>query len=181
MNIQTAEHAGTEVRRQYAAIRAGVQDGTPIAVLHIGADHTTVATGSGVEPDAVLVLAIGTRKTAVRYFRHDAPTADELENAITAVEDALMPLRAKNPVGWVLYTMDVGIREVAHAAGLPDQPNLKLHRDAVEQTFSRLAEVSHGRPASHGALPPGAAFPVTLLVLREFMHHVGFVTINVSC
>jgi hypothetical protein len=143
-------------------------------VLHIGAEGTAVAIGSGAEPVAVLALGVGSRKTAVRHFLHESPTADELENAITAVEDALMPVRAQIPAGSVLQSMDAGIREIAYAAGLPHQPKLKLHRDTVEQTFSRMVEVAHGRPASHDALPPGADFAARLLILREFMHHMGF-------
>lgn len=179
MNIQTGEHAETEARRQYAAFRATYTDSRPIAVLHIGADCTAVACGGGAQPDTVLVMEIGARKTAVRHFRHDSPTADELENAITAIEDALMPARVEIPAGSTLKSMDAGIREIAHAAGLPHQPKLKLHRDSVEQTFRRLADVANGRPASHDPLPPGAAFAARLLILREFMQHMGFEEIAV--
>lgn len=174
MNIQTAEHAEAEARRQYAAIRATLPDSRPIAVLHIGEDRSAVACGGSAQPDTVLVLEIGTRKTAVRHFRHDAPTADELENAITAIEDALMPVRAQIPDGSTLKSMDAGIRDIAHAAGLPHQPKLKVHRDSVEQTFRRMADVAHGRPAAHDPLPQGTAFAARLLILREFMHHMGF-------
>lgn len=179
MNIQTAEHAETEARRQYAAIRATYTDSRSIAALHIGADCTAVALGSGAQPEAVLIVEIGFRKTAVRHFRHDAPTADEIENAITAVEDALMPVRTRIPAGSTLKSMDAGIREIAYAAGLPHQPKLNLHRDSVEQAFNRMAEVAHGRPAGHDPLPPGAGFAARLLILREFMHHVGFEEIAV--
>lgn len=179
MSIHPAEHAETETRRQYAAIRATLPASTPIAVLHIGEDRTAVACGGGTQPDTVLVLEIGARKTAVRHFRHDAPTADELENAITAIEDALMPVRAQIPNGSTLKSMDAGIREIAHAAGLSHQPKLKLHRDSVEQAFRRLADLAHGRPASHDPLPPGAAFSARLLILREFMQHMEFEEISV--
>lgn len=148
-------------------------------MLHIGEDATAVACGDGAQPDAVLRLEIGTRKTAVRHFRHDTPTADELENAITSVEDALMPARAQFPAGALLHTMDAGIREIAHAAGLPHQPKLKLHRDSVEQTFNRMAEVAHGRPAAHDPLPPGTGFAARLLILRELMQHLDFEEIAV--
>lgn len=179
MTNQSAEQAEAEARRQYAAIRATRPDSRPIAVLHVGADCTAVACGGGTQPDTVLVLEIGARKTAVRHFRHDIPTADELENAITTVEDALMPARVRFPDGALLHSMDAGIREIAHAAGLPHQPKLKLHRDSVEQTFNRMAEVAHGRPAGHDPLPPGSGFAARLLILRELMHHLGFEEIAV--
>ena len=179
MSIQPAEHAEAEARRQYAAIRATLPDSRPIAVLHIGADCTAVACGGGAQPDTVLVLEIGARKIAVRHLRHDVPTADELENAITAMEDALMPVGVEIPRGSTLKSMEAGIREIAYAAGLPHQPKLKLHRNSVEQTFRRLTDVAHGRPASHDPLPPGAAFAARLLILREFMQHLEFEEISI--
>ena len=43
-------------------------------VLHIGEEQTAVAAGSSAEPDVVMVLAIGSQKTAADFFRHTPPT-----------------------------------------------------------------------------------------------------------
>lgn len=64
----------TEIRRRYSAVGSGIPDGVPIALLHIGADQTTITTGSGTEPGATLTLAIGSQKTANYFLNHVPPT-----------------------------------------------------------------------------------------------------------
>jgi hypothetical protein len=49
----------------------------------------------------------------------------------------------------------------------------------MERTFDRLAQVSLGRPASSEGLPASNSFSATLLILREFMHHLQFAGITV--
>jgi exopolyphosphatase/pppGpp-phosphohydrolase len=169
----------SEIRRRYAALRAGLPDGKPITLLHIGAEQTVVASGSGAEPEAILTLAIGARKTAADYFKHNPPTPGELENTILAVEDEVVRAQTMNANGSRLFTMDVTIREIALLAGVPDRPELILSLEAMERTFERLAAVTLGRPASHEGIPNSAAFAATLLILREFMHHLKFSAISI--
>lgn len=169
-----------EIRLRYSAIRSGVADGVPTTVLHIGAEQTAVASGGGVEPAATLVLAIGSRKTAADYFKHDPPTPGEMENAIMTVEDEVSRARQMTAAGSALFTADAAVREIAHVAGVADQPELILTREAMERTFERLAAVTLGRPASGEEIPAGAAFAATLLILREFMHHLQFSSITVT-
>ncbi|MEX0960298.1 MAG: hypothetical protein WDZ63_13530 [Burkholderiales bacterium] len=168
-----------EIRRRYAATRTAVPDETAVMVLHVGKGQSAVATGTHARPAAVLTLGIGSRSTSAAHFHHDPPTPLELENAIAAVEDALLPVRDTVSEDCALLTTDAGIRAIALAAGLPDQPEITLTREAIEETFNRLAAVSFGRPAAHEGLPAGGAFAATLLILREFMHHAGFATIAV--
>jgi len=73
----------------------------------------------------------------------------------------------------------VAIREIALLAGLVDQPLLKLGIAEVETTFDRLVYVLQGRPASSEGLPESPEFAATLLILREFMHHLKFSSITV--
>lgn len=170
----------TEIRLRYSAIRSGVPDGVPITVLHIGAEQTAVATGRSVEPDATLALAIGSRKTAADHFKHAPPTPGEVENAIMMVEDAIARARMIIAGGSTLFTTDTSIRQIALVAGVTDQPELNLARDAVERTFERLTAVTLGRPVSREGIPASAAFAATLLILREFMHHLDFLLITVK-
>jgi exopolyphosphatase/pppGpp-phosphohydrolase len=164
---------------QYGAIRLGMPDGTPITVLHIGDQQTLVATGTAAEPDAVFKLPVGSGKTAAEYFHHDPPTPKEMENAIVAVEDGVAGARTMIPDGTGLFTTDEAIRRIALISGIPDGAELVLTRDAMEQTFGRLAEVILGRPNSREEIPAGVTFAATLLILREFMHHMQFLTITV--
>lgn len=72
----------TETHQHYRAVRQGLPAGTPITMLHIGEQETVVATGAGAEPEKVLLLAIGSQRTAADFFLHTPPTPGEIENAI---------------------------------------------------------------------------------------------------
>lgn len=180
MNVQPSPDIEYEVRMRYRAMRAAVPDGTSITVLHIGAERTGVATGRGAEPDATLALGIGSQKTSRDHFKHAPPTAVELENAIAAVEDEVARARAMIASGSVLYTTDAAVGEIALMAGVSDGAESTLALDGVEQTFQRLAAVTLGRPALREGLPTSAAFAATLLILREFMHHMRFLSITIK-
>lgn len=165
---------------QYGAIRLGIPDGTPITVLHIGEQQTAVATGTEVKSGTVIMLSIGSRKTAAEFFHHDPPTPGEVENAIVAVEDEMARARTIITGGSALFTADDAIRKIALIAGVSNQSELILTRDAMEQTFERLTAVMLGRPASREGIPTNVTFAATLLILREFMHHLQFLSITVK-
>jgi exopolyphosphatase/pppGpp-phosphohydrolase len=170
----------SEIRSRYAATRAGVPDGLPITVIHIGAAQTAVASGAGTEPATIMMLAIGSQKTSSEYFKHNPPTAGELENAIMVVEDEVTRARTMTACDSTLFTFDAAILEVALNSGVSNSLNLIVTRDAIERTFDRFAQVTLGSSASHQGIPASTAFAATLLILREFMHHLQFSSINVK-
>jgi exopolyphosphatase/pppGpp-phosphohydrolase len=169
----------TAIRLMYSNIRSGVANGAAITVLHIGEEQTAVASGNGAEP-ALITLALGSRRTATDHFKHLPPTAIEMENAIQAVEDEVARVRPMIVRGSTLFTADAVIRDIARRAGVADGAEHTLSLDAMERTFNRLAAVTLGTPASQEGNPSSAAFAATLLILREFMHHLQFSSIIVS-
>jgi len=168
------------IHAQYAAIRAGLADGVPAALLHIGAEQTVILSGNGVEPATLLVLEIGAEKTANDFFRREPPTPGEIENAITQVEDEVTRARPVIARGAILFSTDTGIREIAQLAGLPEQAEVVLSLDVMERTFDRLAALSQGQPASQAGIPTSKVFAARLLILREFMHHLQFESITLK-
>lgn len=164
------------IQQRYRASRLGLPAGTPITLLHIGAQHTAVATGAGTEPEKILLLAIGSQKTAAEFFRHTPPTPGEIESAIQQVEDEITRAREMVAGYPMLLTPDETIHEIARIAG----SHASVPVDAVEQVFSLLASHSLGRPAASAGIPDSPAFAATLLILREFMHHLKFTSINVT-
>jgi exopolyphosphatase/pppGpp-phosphohydrolase len=163
-----------DIQVQYKATRLGVSKGMPVSVLHIGKEQTTVAYGTDAEPEAVLVLSIGSNRTAVDFFKHTPPTPGEMETAIMVVEDEVTragKLLTGHPT---LFTRDASIRQLALIAGVSDQPEMVLSLEAVERTFDLLASLVLGRPASIAGIPTHPEFAATLLILREFMHHLKF-------
>lgn len=150
----------------------------PRTSLQIGAEQTLVSVQSADAPPARLVLAVGAARTARDFFQHTPPTPAEVENAIQAVEDEVMRARALVPPATALHSDDPAIRQLALGAGLPPSAPLQLSLEAVERQFDLLAALVQGRPATLAGIPTDAGFAATLLILREFMHHLQFSAIR---
>lgn len=169
-----------EIDLLYSAVRRSLKTEEPVTVLHIGSTHTSVAVGTGAEPSSVLVLPIGYEKTGSDFFHHTPPTPEEVENAINLVEDEVTRVAKVTGPGSTLHTADASIREIARLAGVSDQPVMTLSRDEMERFFSRFAAVSMGRPAAMEKIPVDPSSAARLLILREFMHHLGCESISVG-
>ena len=162
----------------YGTLHSRLPGGTPITVLHIGVEHTVVATGSGPEPQSVLVLAVGVHKTAADFFHHTPPTPGEIENAIMVVEDEVNRARHQVVGHPTLLSTDPALHALADFAGAAPADTVDLSIDAVERLFDLLAALSQGRPASIAGIPSDTHFAARLLILREFMHHLHFASIR---
>ncbi len=169
-------HSEEEISQQaYAAARLSAGPGPCIVALHIGAEQTAIAVGRGALPDMVTLLPMGAERTAREQFRSAPPTPLAMENAIQVVEDGVMPLRPLIPLDALLFSADVGLREIALLSGLA--PDATLQLEAMERSFNRLVAVVEGLPDAQ--LPASNAFAARLLILREFMHHLQFAHIVV--
>ncbi len=169
-----------EVRNRYSSIRLDTPSGHPVTVLHIGAEQAWIATGIGSEPPVMLELAIGSSKTASEHFKHTPPTPAELENAIQATEDEITRARTMTVGNSTVFTADELVREIALVAGLSGQSELLLSRDAVERMFERLAALALGQLSAQDCFPRSNAFAASVIILRELMHHLQFLTITVK-
>jgi exopolyphosphatase/pppGpp-phosphohydrolase len=143
--------------------------------LHLGAEQCSVSWRDAGGPGEWL-LQIGSLRTAREHFHHVPPSALELEDAIQAVEDAIMPLWQALPRGGSLYCSDGLLREMAVLSGSATATQLSL--DEVEHLFGRMTAISLGRPASQDVLRGGGDLAAALLILREFMHHLKFDAIH---
>lgn len=162
----------------YRAMRALVPSTEVWVTLHIGAEQTVVAVGREADPATLLTLAIGADLTARHHFHHTPPNPLELENAIVTVEDEVARARAAIPAGARLGSMDAALREIARLSGIHPADRMCLPLESLERTFERLAQVSLGQPVLSGGLPASQHFAATLLILREFMHHLQFAEIT---
>ena len=79
-----------------------------------------------------------------------------------------------------LFTTDAVIRDIVRLNGFADDVEQTLTLDATERIFERLAAEVFGKPTSYVGLPASPAFTATLLILREFMHHLRFSSITVK-
>lgn len=150
-------------------------EGSSTVFLHIGKEATQVTVDGVLHP-----LALGSTLISLGYFRHQPPTPDEMETAIMVVEDEVTRLRHDITPHARLHSEDNAIRAIARLAGIAEDEEMHLSLDAVERTFDRLALVINGRPATFEGFPDDNDFAATLLILREFMHHLQFAEIVVK-
>ncbi len=166
-----------DIRRLYRSVRQHCPPESRVTVLQIGELQTAVVFGSGAEPDKALLLAIGSRKTAAEFFLHVPPAPGEIENAIQQVEDEITRARAISAGYPELVSADTCIHEISGIGA--HRSAVLISVDAVERAFALLASHSLGRPASIAGIPAEPGFAASLLILREFMHHLGYATIRV--
>jgi hypothetical protein len=102
-----------------------------------------------------------------------------MENAMQVVENVVMPLRADIPRAALLFSTDATLREIALLAGAEKTESVRLILDAMERLYNRLSAVVEGSPVAHQGLPESNSFAATLLILREFLHHLQFAQIEV--
>ena len=137
--------------------------------LRLEAQRTTLAADSASE----VMLAVGVRGIADRFFRHDPPTPFEMEQAIDMVEDALTSSRLQHAERGELTTDDPLLQAWVTAGSLQGD-GARLTRDEVEAIFQRLAAASLGHPRALAGLPTGRDAAAAVLILRECMHHLGY-------
>jgi len=140
--------------------------------LAFDADVTTLATKDG----GAVTLGPSPEALAVACFRHDPPTARELEHAIDIVEDALMAAKPARRSGAALTTLEPALRLLPglHAIGSA------LSRDAIEELFQQLASIASGLPIPSAAVLAGHEVAAALLITRECMHHLDFKWVRVE-
>lgn len=165
--------APAPAREAFAAAITQAPPGTLLAVLHLGAQRSSLAVGNDAAAPALHEFALGLQSLAADHLRHVPPTPLELEEAIATVEDAVMPLHRLLPPGATLVAALPSLIPLLDA-GAGATPTLQHDITAVERAFDRLAAVSLGRPLSHDPAMADPAVAAALLVLREVMHHLGF-------
>ena len=167
------------LKQSYAAARLYTGVHGCVVVLHIGAEQSGIAVGSGPDADLVKLLPLGSERTAREHFKTTPPTPLAMEYAIQVVEDVVMPLRLKIPREALLFSTDAALCQIARLAGAEQTEPMRLTLDTMERLFNRLSAVVEGSPSVHQGLPQSNSFAATLLIVREFMHHLQFAQIEV--
>lgn len=171
---ETALHAA------WADVRQHVPQPQAIVVLRLGDDRSMLAWGTGVKPEQVSPLPLGLLGLAHRLLPAERLSALAIESTMAEVEDIVMPWHGQLPASAQLFTDDAAMAELARWAGMPDADrSWSLTTEAVEHLFNRWVALAQGRPASQDELPTTGRFSATLLVLREWLHHLGFVGITI--
>jgi len=165
--------------QSYAVARQHVGVGAELVVLYLESEFLGLAFGPTEAAPTLLWRPLGPGRVAADHFKTSPPTPLAMENAIAAVEDAVMPLRPLLPRGARLLSTEATLRQIAALSGVAPARSMRLSLEAMEATFNRLVSVVEGTPAARMGLPERPVFAATLLVLREFMHHLHFDTLEV--
>jgi hypothetical protein len=153
--------------------------GVQATLLQVGDERTGVVTGNDAAPEAGLMLEIGSRRVAREHLHHLSPTEGELEHAIATIEDEVAraaPILSKRSA---LFTTDEIIRQIATTAGVPAGAVMNLRLELVERVFGQFIADALGHSPRFKGLLRDRESAATLLILREFMHHLQFASINV--
>ncbi|AYD43829.1 hypothetical protein [Yersinia rochesterensis] len=167
------------IQTEYEHIRATIGGNCLITLLTIGHQSTTVIIDDSDMIFSEQLLTVGSNHVALNYFKHNPPTADEMETAIMVVEDEVIRISSAVNKTSRLITTDHYMVEIAQLAGLPMQAEIVMSLESVERMFDRLAAVMMGRPAASEGIPADNEFAARLLILREFMHHLQFPSITI--
>ncbi len=119
-------------------------------------------------------FALGVNSLVARCLGHAPPTPLELEHAIEITEELVMPLARQYGGNQALTVTGFGAELVASAFGDAGMHGDSMTLEELEALFNRLVAVSEGRPVTNEALPTSRKFFAATLILREFMHHLGF-------
>jgi hypothetical protein len=159
-------------------VRSVVSSTERIAALHLGPDTTGVAVGTSADPEATIILGIGSLKTA-KTISDTRPRQRENWKSGSWFWRTKWPAQRILGGDAELFTADPSVREIALVAGQRTDSNVVQSIEQVERAFERLAAVSLGRPAAREGLPESNEFAATLLIVREFMHHLGYARMTV--
>jgi hypothetical protein len=133
--------------------------------LALGARSSQFISADGNPLTSVLPLAPSLLRE--QWLRHAPPRPQELEAAIEAVEDIVMPLHRVLPPAEVLHVLAADGKPLAALAQART-------REELEALFNRAAAIAQGRPASSDPALADPQTVATLVILREVMHHLGF-------
>jgi len=158
-----------DLTRLFVRAGAHLPAGALLTLVQLAPDATRVAQGPVGRPPVRHCLAVGSLRLGAGPFAHVPPTPLELERAIALVEETVMPLARllASPSTLVVQAPDLAPLAVSSPAG-----SLSLER--IETAFGQLAARAEGDPHVPRNLPTEPAFAGALLILREWMHHLGF-------
>ena len=154
----------------FALATARFEPGTPVCVLQIDADATHLYHGHVGEEARHQSLPIGSQQLGRGPLRRTPPSPLELEQAIAEVEDRIMPLARQSLAPSRLLLLAPALAPLAAVSQGP----APLPREQIERYFQQLAAQAEGDPGATSLFAPTPEFAAALLIVREWMHHLGF-------
>lgn len=152
-------------------VRSLLKEG-PVTIFSFENDRIMLRVISREDLPDQSMLQAGSMRHILRHLQSEPATAVELEAAIAAIEDELMPAIPSLPAHRCLVTSEPVVHQIAGLASDTDDSRLEVTE--VERLFNRLVDVAYGTPAKLLGVPENREFAAALLYVRELMHHAGF-------
>lgn len=161
-------------------LRSNLQPDNQLAsFISIKTDKTLLVQGTEVDNyEYGVAFNIGAKHIATQFFKHNPPTPSETEEGIMVVEDEIMPYHRKLTADATIYCSDIEIKAILTLAYPNSNEARTLNRTDIEVLFGRLSAIITGRPASMDILPNDNEFAARLLIIREVLHHLGFMQLE---
>ncbi|MBA1148529.1 hypothetical protein H0Z60_15880 [Ectothiorhodospiraceae bacterium WFHF3C12] len=140
--------------------------------LALGSEHSLVLAGTD-DPQTRIVLALGVARTSRETLRGDPPFPHELERAISIAEDEVLGAQPILPASSALMVCSPDVSLMARLAQAGRQPH-RLELAEVEALYQALARASERRAYTSDSPFRDPASWNAVLILREFMHHLGY-------
>ncbi len=161
------------LRECYARLGATRPGTSAQSLLHMGEDVSQLLNGLAATEAQRFVLEAGTRRVGPQRFEHMPPSTIQLEAAIADIEDQLQPISHSLQASDQLHL----ILGAEHPLSVLFADHELLSREEIEEQFRLLAMLAEGYPLRSSGLPDDAGFAAGLLILRELMHHLGFLSL----
>lgn len=159
------------LQNRFAQLTARMPAGSNLTLLVIEAQQLHCLHGTDL-PMMQQSLPIGFREFGQGPLRSTPPTPYELERAIAETEDQIMPLARKIQPA-TLYVICPLLASLRVGLG-------PMTRDQIETYFRQLAAQSEGDPLAHGLPVLDSDTAGALLILREWLHHLGFLQVFIE-
>jgi len=121
-------------------------------------------------------LDFGYETIAGKYFKKDIPGEAEVEYAINFIEDELMSHEELVNDGDALYIDEKFMMDLIK----PENGTRVITRQEIEEIFTKYALVSMGRSPIYDNVEINKERYAKLLILREIMHHLDFMCVNLQ-
>ncbi len=146
----------------------------PRTLIEFGATQSHLLYREANQPLVSFQLPLGYRQLGRGALRQTPPDPWELEMAIAWVEDQIMPLAR-----W-LHPGTLHVLCPPLAILRPNSGQRALPREEVETWFQHLAAQSERDPLAHGWPILSTDAAGALLILREWLHHLGFTAVRIE-
>ena len=178
----------TEALWTYRGAIGGIHAVERGTVVDIGGGSTEITVGDRHSVERKISLNIGSVRLTERLFKHDPPTAGELETAIEVVEEELTKARSFDFAGTVL----VGVAGTATTLAILSQglheftiaavTNYHLKKEAANSLFRTLCVMGSQQILGLSTVLEGRSDVIVAgaLILREVMEHFKFEEMIVS-